>query len=68
LSLCNYDPIANIKNEVRNSFDNLQATGVLQPKNKMDIEALLNLSKKLQMVNEVSIEDICQAVLMARNA
>jgi hypothetical protein len=41
-SLCNInvtgqDPVANAENGVRNALDDLQATGVLQPKNRMDI-------------------------------
>jgi len=43
--------VANAENEVRNPLDDLQATGVLQPKNKMDIEALLNPHEELQMMD-----------------
>ncbi|KAG2354157.1 hypothetical protein BDR07DRAFT_1494994 [Suillus spraguei] len=72
-SLCNINvadqnPVSNAKNEVRNALDDLQATGVLQPKNRMDIKALLNPPEESQMMDEVSNEDICRAVLVARNA
>ena len=72
-SLCNIDvtgqdPVANAENEVRNALNNLQATGVLQPKNRMDIEALLNPPEESQTMDGVRDEEICQAVLVARNA
>ncbi|OJA16590.1 hypothetical protein AZE42_11250 [Rhizopogon vesiculosus] len=72
-SLCNIDitdqdPVANAENEVRSAHDDLQATGVLQPQNRMDIEALLNPHEESQMMDRARDEEICQAVLVARNA
>ncbi|OJA14623.1 hypothetical protein AZE42_13790, partial [Rhizopogon vesiculosus] len=62
------DPVANAENEVRSALDDLQATGVLQPKNRVDIEVLLNPPKESQMMDGARDEEICQAVLVARNA
>ncbi|KAG1904072.1 uncharacterized protein F5891DRAFT_946562, partial [Suillus fuscotomentosus] len=45
----------------------LQATGVLRPRNRMDIEALLNLPEELQIMEEPRDEEIGQAVLAVRN-
>lgn len=63
----NQDPAANAENEVRNALNNLQATGVLRPRNRMDIEALLNPPEESWIMEETRDEEICQAVLAARN-
>jgi len=49
-------------------LNDLQATGVLQPKNRMDIEALLNPAEESWMMDGMTDEGICQAVLVARDA
>jgi len=70
-SLCdvtNQDPVANMESKVRNALNDLQATGVLQPKNRMDIEALLNPAEESWMMDGMTDEGICQAVLVARDA
>jgi hypothetical protein len=62
------DPVSSTENELRCALDELEATGVLQPKNRMDIEALLNPSYESRTMDEKTDEEICQAVLAARNA
>jgi len=68
INVTDQDHVANAENEVRNTLDDLQATGVLQSKNKMDIEALLNPHEEPQMMDGTRDEEICQAVLAMRNA
>ena len=62
------DPITNAENEVRYALDDLQATGVLHPKNRMDIEALLNPADESRMMDEMTDEEICEAVLAAKES
>ncbi|KAI0247237.1 hypothetical protein BJV78DRAFT_1285679 [Lactifluus subvellereus] len=62
------DPIANAENELRYALNDLEAAGVLQHDNRMDIEGLLNPSDESQMIDETTDEEICQAVLAAWNA
>jgi hypothetical protein len=65
------DPIAATENELRRALDDLEATGVLQSKNRMDIiEAMLNPAEESQMtlMDDTTDKEICQAVLAAHNA
>jgi hypothetical protein len=62
------DPITNAKNKVRYALDDLQATGMLHSKNRMDIEALLNPANESQMMDETIDEEICKAVLAAKKS
>ena len=41
---------------------------MLQKKNRMDINELLNLPKESQMIDDTTVKDICQAVLAAHKA
>jgi hypothetical protein len=62
------DNEANEKQLTR-ALDDLESTGVLQPSNRMDIEALLNPVDELpQVMEETTDEEICQAVLDAKKA
>jgi hypothetical protein len=56
------DPISIVENELRQALDNLEATGALQRKNRMEIKALLNPPKESEM-EETTDEEIYQAVL-----
>jgi hypothetical protein len=62
------DPIVATESELRCALDDLEKTGVLQSKNRMDIEALLNPSEESRMTDDTTDEEICQAVLAAHNA
>ena len=62
------DPITTIENELRCALNDLEETGVLQSKNRMDIEALLNPPEESWVMEETTDEEICQAVLAAQNA
>jgi len=55
----------NVKNKARCALNDLEATGVLQHKNRMDIEALLNPADESQMMDDTMDEEICQALLAA---
>ena len=57
----NQDPIATIKNELRYALDDLEVTGMLQSKNRMYIEALLNPSEESRRMEETTDKEICQA-------
>ena len=65
---CNQDPIANAEQKLIRALDNLMATGVLQPSNRMDIEALVNPVEESQVMDETTDAEICQAVLDAKKA
>ena len=61
------DPAAHAEKELTHALDELESTWVLQPSNRMDIEALLNLVDELQQVmEEMTDEEICQAMLDAK--
>ena len=51
------DPVAHVERQVEDALDELVATGALQARNRMDIEALLNPAA------ETSDEEIYQAVI-----
>ena len=57
------DPIVAIEDELRSTLDDLEDTGLLQRKHRMDIEALLNPPEESQMVEATTDEEICRAVL-----
>ncbi|KAG6872986.1 hypothetical protein C0992_009213 [Termitomyces sp. T32_za158] len=62
------DPIAEVEKEVKKVLDQLQLIGVLQPQNRMTVEALLNPADEAHHMEQATDEDICQAVLDARQA
>ena len=61
------DPITAAENALRGALDSLERTGVLQVKNRMDINTLLNLPEESEM-EAATDEEICQAVLAAHDA
>ena len=62
------DPIANAEKRVQSALDDLVSTGALQRDNRMNIEALLNPAAEAQNLDEMTDEEICQAVQDARKA
>jgi hypothetical protein len=64
----NQDPFVATENKLRYALDNLKATGILQGTNRMDLKALLNPAKEFRMMDNMTDEEICQAVLAAHNA
>jgi hypothetical protein len=60
------DPITNAEKQVESALNKLELTGVLQASNRMNIEALLNPVDESQVMDETTDEDICQAVLDAK--
>ena len=55
------------ENKLRLALDDLEVTGILQSKNRMDIEALLNPPEESRMMEATTDEEICQAVLAMRD-
>ena len=47
-------------------LNELETTGALQARNRMDLDALLNPEDKAQDMEETTDEEICQAVLDAQ--
>jgi uncharacterized protein YqeY len=68
LHLENVNPIIDAETKVQRALDELVSTGVLQPCNRMDLEALLNPLDERRMMEEVTDEEICQTVLKATKA
>ena len=64
----NQDPITVIEDNLRSALDNLEKTGALQHKNRIDIEAFLNPPEESWMVEETTDEEIYRAVLAACKA
>jgi len=62
------DPIAAIEDELRSALDNLEKTGVLQHKNRMGIEDLLNLPEESSIMEATTDEEICRTVLATHKA
>ena len=56
-----------VENELICALDDLEATGILQSANRMDIKALLNPPEESQ-IDGTTDEEICQAVLAACNS
>lgn len=63
----NQDPITTAESKLRSSLDDLEVTGILQCKNRMDIEALLNPPEESWMMDATTDEEICQTVLATCN-
>ena len=57
------DPIAQAERELVAALNDLAATGVLQARNRMDIESLSNPVKVSQILLEASDEEIFEAVM-----
>ena len=57
------DPIVQVEKQVEVALDDLVSTGALQPKNRMDIESLLNPIGESQVLTEMSDKEIYQAVI-----
>ncbi len=62
------DPIADMEKQVEESLDDLQGTGVLQSRNRMDIESLLNPEIENMDIEETTDKDIFDAVMASRSA
>lgn len=62
------DPIVKAERQVEIALDNLVATGALQTKNQMDINALLNPEGESQIMTEMSDKEIYHAVMDAVKA
>jgi hypothetical protein len=62
------DPIAMVEDTLRCVLDDLEETGILQRKNRMDVEALLNPLEESQTMDDTTDEEICRAVLAAHKA
>ena len=50
------------KEDVSDSLDQLEHLGVLQQRNRMDLEELLNPASEQKLVSDISDEEIFQAV------
>ncbi|KAG7446073.1 uncharacterized protein BT62DRAFT_980960 [Guyanagaster necrorhizus] len=62
------DSIADMEKQLKESFDDLQGTGVLQHHNCIDIESLLNPEIENVDVEETTDKDIFDAVMASQNA
>jgi hypothetical protein len=62
------DPVGDAEAQVKSVLDELELTGVLQARNRMDINELLNPADEEQNLDEVTDEEICKAVLDAQKA
>lgn len=62
------DPIEAAEKEVSDSLSHLEEIGVLQPRNRMDLDELLNPVNEHNMYDEGTEEDICKAVMERRAA
>ncbi|KAG6849703.1 hypothetical protein C0991_011138, partial [Blastosporella zonata] len=68
LNTDNTNPIASLEKEVERALNDLQASSVLQRQNRMIIKDLLNPIEETKCLYKTSDEDICKAVLDARQA
>ena len=68
LDVTRQDPIAQAERELVAALDDLAATGVLQARNRMDIESLLNPVEESQMMLEASDEEIFEVVMACSKA
>jgi len=64
----NQDPIAAAKDILRSALDDLERTGALQSKNRIDIKTYLNPVEEAWAMEATTDEEIVQAVLAARKA
>jgi hypothetical protein len=62
------DSILHAEKQVALALDNLVLTGVLQQDNRMDFEALLNPVEESLAMDEMTDQDICDAMLEANKA
>jgi len=62
------DPPVTAEDALQCALDDLERTGVLQKKNGMDINELLNLPEESRMMDDTTVKEICQAVLAAHKA
>ncbi|KAK0243404.1 hypothetical protein EDD85DRAFT_947558 [Armillaria nabsnona] len=62
------DPITDMEKQVEESLDDLQGTGVLQSRNHMDIESLLNPEIENMDIEETMDKDIFNVVMALRSA
>lgn len=62
------DPIAMVEDTLRCVLDDLEETGILQRKNRMDVEALLNPLEESWTMDDMTDEEICCAMLAAHKA
>ena len=60
------DFISEAERELADALDDLEATGALQPSNRMSIKALLNPPDESSMMDETTDFEIFQAVMEAR--
>jgi len=56
------DTVARAEKEVSSSLDQLEARGVLQQRNRMDLEELLNPASEQELVSKVSEEEIFKSI------
>ena len=56
------DSIANAEKWVKNALDDLASTGTLQCDNRMNIETFTNPAIEAQNLDEMTDEEICQAI------
>jgi len=59
----NPDPIAAVEDKLRRALDDLEVTGVLQHKNRVDIEDLLDPPEESWMMEQSTDKEIYQAVM-----
>lgn len=62
------NPVVHAERQVEEALNRLVATGALQTKNRMNIEALLNPPGKSHVLTETSDQEIYQAVIDAIDA
>ncbi|KAF9220445.1 hypothetical protein BS17DRAFT_787439 [Gyrodon lividus] len=62
------NPVVQAENTIRDALDDLEATGVLQRSNQMDLAELLNPAAETHNIFEATDEDIYQAVMDAKAA
>lgn len=67
-SVVQADPVAHAERQVDDALDELVATGALQARNRMDIDALLNPAGESHVLTETSDREIFQAVINSNSA
>ena len=60
------NPLSDLEQSVSDSLDALEARGVLQKNNRVDLEDLVNSAAEMIEGDESSEEEICAAVLQRR--
>jgi len=56
------DPIDRAERDVSSTLDQLQNIGILQPRNRLNIEELLNLESEQVLLDDASDNEICESV------